>query len=223
LAKTLTLRFSRSEETPLIETADAIKTPAVDLRAHTYGTFEGGDDSKWRRKLKETQIPKVFTKRVIVLIIALGIFTYHSMTFDHLMPIFFEDERRSFSTLEMAESATGINPFFFPGGLGLSVQQVGFIMMINGAIALFVQAVCIFSMSLRNGAIANPTFSRWSFLSHPKSSESTDYSSSFRSYTQSPTSSCHISSIYLPPTSISEFTPASRSATFSRYRHIRCC
>jgi hypothetical protein len=129
-------------------TADAIKTPAVDLRAHTYGTFEGSDDSKWRRNLNKTQAPKVFTKRVIVLIVALGIFTYHSMTFDHLMPIFFEDERRGFSSMvKMAEPTLGINPFFFPGGLGLSVQQVGFIMMVNGAIALFVQAVCIFSMS----------------------------------------------------------------------------
>lgn len=139
---------SRSEETPLMATADAIKTPAVDLRAHTYGTFEGSDDSKWRRNLNKTQAPKVFTKRVIVLIVALGIFTYHSMTFDHLMPIFFEDERRGFSSMvKMAEPTLGINPFFFPGGLGLSVQQVGFIMMVNGAIALFVQAVCIFSMS----------------------------------------------------------------------------
>lgn len=31
--------------------------------------------------------------------------------------------------------------FYFPGGLGLSVQSVGLIMAVNGAIALFVQAV----------------------------------------------------------------------------------
>lgn len=33
------------------------------------------------------------------------------------------------------------NPFYSPGGLGLSMQTVGMIMAVNGVIALFVQAV----------------------------------------------------------------------------------
>jgi hypothetical protein len=126
-----------SDETPLIATSDAIKTPAVDLRAETYGTFEGSDDSKWRHAHTKTPLPKVFTKRVIALIIALGIFTYHSMTYDHLLPIFLEDKRNeTFSAFSQS-----MNPFSSAGGLGLSVQNVGVIMSGNGIIALFVQAV----------------------------------------------------------------------------------
>jgi MFS family permease len=132
-----------SDETPLVATADAIKKPAVDLRSESYGTFEGSDDSAWRRAVEKTKSPKVFTKRVVALIIALGIFTYHSMTYDHLLPIFLEDERGdSLASMSVfAQSTVEINPFHSPGGLGLSIQKVGLIMSINGIIALFVQAV----------------------------------------------------------------------------------
>ena len=132
-----------SDETPLVATADAVKTPAVDLRSHQYGTFAGSDDSTWRHATQKTIQPKIFTKRVVALIIALGIFTYHSMTFDHLLPIFLEDERgEPLSSISVfSRAAVGFNPFFSPGGLGLSVQKVGAIMSINGIIALFVQAV----------------------------------------------------------------------------------
>lgn len=129
-----------SDETPLVATADAIKTPAVDLRAETYGTFEGSDDSKWRHAQTKTK-PKIFTKQVISLIIAMGLFTYHSMTYDHLLPIFLEDDRGEFSIFSFSQASIGINPFFSPGGLGMSMQQVGAIMSINGVIALFVQVL----------------------------------------------------------------------------------
>ncbi|TAQ86570.1 hypothetical protein B7494_g5105 [Chlorociboria aeruginascens] len=132
-----------SDQTPLIATADAIKSPAVDLRAETYGTFEGSDDSKWRAAITKTSPPKIFTKTVIGLIVAMGIFTYHSMTFDHLLPIFLEDDRvtpiSSMSVLSRA--VTGLNPFYSPGGLGLSIHTVGMIMSADGLIALFVQVV----------------------------------------------------------------------------------
>jgi hypothetical protein len=128
-----------SDETPLVATADAIKTPAVDLRADTYGTFEGSDDSEWRHAQTKAK-PKIFTRQVVALIIAMGIFTYHSMTYDHLLPIFLEDDRgEPFSALSQAFS--GVSPFFSPGGLGMSMQQVGAIMSINGVIALLIQAV----------------------------------------------------------------------------------
>lgn len=131
-----------SEETPLVATADAIKTPAVDLRAETYGTFEGSDDSRWRHAHEKTQ-PQIFTRQVIAIIFALGIFAYHSMTYDHLLPIFLEDERRAplVSLPALSQASTGASPFSSPGGLGLSMQKVGAIMSINGVIALFVQAV----------------------------------------------------------------------------------
>jgi hypothetical protein len=127
-----------SDTTPLIATADALKTPAVDLRAETYGTFEGSDDSIWRHTQTKTTPPKIFTKSVITLIIAMGLFTYHSMTYDHLLPIFLEDER---GVMSVAAATTSFNPLFSPGGLGLSVQKVGVVMSIDGLIALFIQAV----------------------------------------------------------------------------------
>ncbi|TEY57733.1 hypothetical protein BOTCAL_0206g00030 [Botryotinia calthae] len=125
-----------SEETPLMATADAIKIPAVDLRAETYGTFEGSDDSEWRNTPTKFPPPQIFNKNVVALIIALGIFTYHSMTYDHLLPIFLEDTKGPRESISIMTSE-----FMMPGGLGLSVQEVGVIMSINGIIALFVQAV----------------------------------------------------------------------------------
>lgn len=115
-----------SDETPLVGTADACKTPAVDLRADTYGTFEGSDDTTWRRAIEKSHPPKVFTKRVVALIVALGIFTYHSMTYDHLLPIFLEDARGKTNISVLAQAAIS-NPFSSSGGLGLSIQEVGFI------------------------------------------------------------------------------------------------
>jgi hypothetical protein len=131
-----------SDQTPLVATADAIKKPPVDLRADAYGTFDGSDDSKWRHAQTKKE-PKIFTKQVVELIIAMGIFTYHSMTYDHLLPIFLEDPRgEPYATLfAHAKPYPRFSPFFSPGGLGLSMQKVGVIMSINGVIALFVQAV----------------------------------------------------------------------------------
>lgn len=80
---------------------------------------------------------KVWNKRVVGFIIALSIFTYHSMTYDHLMPIFFEDERR----IDNDRVTSLLSVFNSAGGLGLSLRDVGMIMAVNGVIALFVQAV----------------------------------------------------------------------------------
>ncbi|TWU76471.1 hypothetical protein ED733_007223 [Metarhizium rileyi] len=132
-----------SEETPLIETSDAMKRPAIDLRAETYGTLRGSngeDDSVGvpgaYTHEKSGLMNKVWNKRVVGFIIALSIFTYHSMTYDHLMPIFFEDER------SINNSTAGFSAIFSSsGGLGLSLRDVGMIMAVNGCIALFVQAV----------------------------------------------------------------------------------
>ncbi|RDA82936.1 hypothetical protein CP532_0385 [Ophiocordyceps camponoti-leonardi (nom. inval.)] len=128
-----------TEETPLIETSDAMKRPAVDLRAETYGTMrsingEAFQDEVAAMRVEKTQsIAPIWNKRVIGFIIALSIFTYHSMTYDHLMPIFFEDDRTSM--------VSAVSPLKFSGGLGLTLRDVGGIMAVNGAIALFVQAV----------------------------------------------------------------------------------
>jgi hypothetical protein len=77
----------------------------------------------------------------MALVVALSIFTYHSMTYDHLLPIFFEDKRALARSLEMFGTASAAGPLYSPGGLGLSLRAVGMIMAVNGVIALFVQAV----------------------------------------------------------------------------------
>ncbi|KAG6046773.1 hypothetical protein E4U39_001050 [Claviceps sp. Clav50 group G5] len=134
-----------SEETPLIETSDALKRPAVDLRAETYGTLRnsnGEHESELSSEIATREkigsiSSKVWNKRVVGFIIALSIFTYHSMTYDHLMPIFFEDGRRVVGD----RAASLLSVFNSSGGLGLSLRDVGMIMAVNGVIALFVQAV----------------------------------------------------------------------------------
>ncbi|KAI0014372.1 MFS general substrate transporter [Xylariaceae sp. FL0662B] len=129
-----------SDETPLIETSDAIKQPAVDLRSETYGTFRNRSSVESSRDTQCAKEPEVsysiFSKRIMALVISLSIFTYHSMTYDHLLPIFFEDDKAPVGSI-----FSSFDPLYSPGGLGLSVQSVGLIMAINGAIALFVQAV----------------------------------------------------------------------------------
>ncbi|KAF2280107.1 MFS general substrate transporter [Westerdykella ornata] len=115
-----------------------------------YGTFDQVSterDQTWRVTSNGTWVnetksndndnntsEKAITRPVVMFVVALGIFTYHSMTYDHLLPIFLQDKRAD----DISSFATS-NPF--AGGLGLSIQDVGIIMSVNGIIALFVQAV----------------------------------------------------------------------------------
>ncbi|OJD16508.1 hypothetical protein AJ78_03321 [Emergomyces pasteurianus Ep9510] len=129
----------------VVATVGSTAHASADLRAKSYGTFNDVDmhqDDEWdvkpdgkSYKASTEKEAKVFTYRVTMLVIALGIFTYHSMTYDHLLPIFLQDER-SGTTSTVAKSVLNI-----PGGLGLSVQTVGIIMAVNGVIALLIQAI----------------------------------------------------------------------------------
>jgi hypothetical protein len=137
-----------AEHTPIITAAGANADPGVDLRQDSYGTFNEVDihkDKHWivsadgsLRPAPYTEQPssKAFTWKVSMLVVALGLFTYHTMCYDHLLPIFLQDERvDDFSTLAAP------SPFSISGGLGLSMKTVGLIMSVNGIIALFIQAV----------------------------------------------------------------------------------
>ncbi len=75
----------------------------------------------------------------MAVVLSLSIYTYHSMTYDHLLPIFFEDDRAPGPSL----GGTSAMQIFLSssGGLGLSLRAVGMVMAVNGAIALFIQAV----------------------------------------------------------------------------------
>jgi hypothetical protein len=61
------------------------------------------------------------------------------MTYDHLMPIFFQDKRY----LSVSEDTDNpiISLFKMSGGLGFSTKEVGIIMSVNGIIALLVQGI----------------------------------------------------------------------------------
>ncbi|KAF2771520.1 MFS general substrate transporter, partial [Teratosphaeria nubilosa] len=144
--------------TPAPAAQGTTMTPAVNLtQAESYGTFnnvsEDATEEEWLVRPDGTSRPqsirskdseKAFTKPIVLLMVALGIFTYHSMTYDHLMPIFFQDERRPLHSENFAAMTTGTlgsQYGSFAGGLGISVQQCGIILAVNGVIALFVQAV----------------------------------------------------------------------------------
>ena len=139
-----------AEQTPMITAAGANADPSIDLRQDSYGTFNEVDvphNDEWRLNADGTSRPpsinekstpmtsKWFTWKVGMLTLALGIFTYHSMCYDSLLPIFFQDDRVNDVTVASA------NLLHVPGGLGLSTKQVGIIMAINGVIALLIQAV----------------------------------------------------------------------------------
>jgi len=131
-------------KTPLMATAGAMENAPVDLRRDTYGTFNAVVEVENLRRPINSRTSSVlsvprglaFTPRVYMLTLALGIFTYHSMTYDHLLPIYLQDEREDKNEIFAAPI-----PDAFAGGLGLSTQQVGVIMLFNGLIALFVQGI----------------------------------------------------------------------------------
>ena len=133
--------------TSLMATSGAVADSGVDLRADSYGTFNQVDiqtEEKWivnsdgssRPPSVSSQVrEKIFTRPVVMLVVALGIFTYHSMTYDHLLPIFLEDD------VVKGPSGHASGALNVPGGLGLTAQQVGVIMFFNGWIALCIQGI----------------------------------------------------------------------------------
>lgn len=136
-----------TEQTPMIAAAGANADPGIDLRQDSYGTFNEVDlqrHEQWQIRADGTSRPpslseklceKWLTKKIVMLTVSLGLFTCHSMCYDHLLPIFFQD--KSVDDI----SILGASPVDIPGGLGLGIQTVGIIMAVNGFIALFVQAV----------------------------------------------------------------------------------
>lgn len=119
---------------PLLTTSHTSNNPSIHFQSDEYGTFNPIEIRLVEKEDSSNQ--KTFNSRIIMLIIALGIFTWHSMAYDNLIPIFFQDHRR---TADLA--AQTLDSSTLRGGLGLSVYDVGLIMFINGFIALFIQAV----------------------------------------------------------------------------------
>lgn len=141
-------RQSISTGRPLFPAQPTSTGAGANIEHESYGTFahveESAIEEDWNVKADGTSrapsvSEKTFTKRVILLTVALGIFTYHSMTYDHLLPIFFQDERVPPDGTHMMESND--QPGSLAGGLGLSTKDVGVIMTVQGLIALFIQGV----------------------------------------------------------------------------------
>lgn len=142
-------RRESTAQTPLFATAGSTAHAHADLTHESYGTFNAvnghqeqsitvrpsGRPTMRRADTQYSPISTIFSRRVLMLVTALGIFTYHSMTYDNLLPIFLQDSREGddLSTLSTSD--------VLAGGIGLSTQQVGIIMAVNGLIALFIQGV----------------------------------------------------------------------------------
>jgi len=142
----------RRESFAIIPAQPTSLMPAANITQESYGTFnaieEEPEDEDWKdnqstpngsRPASTNDGSIALTRRVVMITIALGIFTYHSMTYDHLLPIFFQDERVPPDHQHMLK-----NEFVqgsLAGGLGLSTQDVGVVMTVQGLIALFIQAV----------------------------------------------------------------------------------
>lgn len=129
---------------PLLATAGDTANLSADLRAESYGTFNQvhlHEENGWSvfaggtKCESGTREQTAFTRQVIMLIVALAIFTYHSMTYDHLLPIFLQDKNTR------GTPGVGSSDFSIPGGLGLSTRTVGLIMSTDGVIALIIQSL----------------------------------------------------------------------------------
>lgn len=131
-------------QTPLLPTQGATADAATNIAAESYGTFNTVDihhEEEWRVKSNGDWIDspangKPFNMNVIIFVVALGTFTYHSMTYDHLLPIFLQDKRADGDMNASELSSAGLS-----GGLGIPIQNVGVILSINGVIQLAIQAI----------------------------------------------------------------------------------
>lgn len=136
-----------TETTPMISAGTSSMAPPVDIRRESFGTFNSvavplhdewtvnPDGSSCTISLSEKSADKWFTYKIAMLVAALGIYTYHSMCYDHLLPIFLQDDRANDVTVFTSGN------FRIEGGLGLPTKTVGLIMSVNGMIALLIQAV----------------------------------------------------------------------------------
>ena len=147
----ITEHHTIAEQTPMVTAAGVNADPGIDLRQESYGTFNEVDMPQkegWSTNADGTRRPPSFTERstprekwftwqVAMLTVALGIFTYHSMCYDHLLPIFYQDPRAG----DPEFTTSSVNLLHVEGGLGLSTNNVGVIMAVNGLIALAIQAI----------------------------------------------------------------------------------
>lgn len=137
-----------TETTPIFSVSNSGTEPSFDLRRDSFGTFndvEVPTHDEWtvrpaispRSSMSDQTVNKWFTWRIAMLVTALGIYTYHAMCYEHLLPIFLQDKHHQEINIFVDNGSL----FHIQGGLGLETKTVGLIMSVNGIIALFIQAV----------------------------------------------------------------------------------
>jgi MFS family permease len=151
----------QTDSTPLVAGArDSAETDVNLQGGHRYGTFDGADGYQEEQayspasrgsplpSICEKLRPSPFTTQVSMLIIAMGIFCYHAMTYDHLLPIFLQQTKTGEisglatpSLTVASSSSTTTSLFHMPGGLGLSRHRTGMVLFTDGFIALFIQGI----------------------------------------------------------------------------------
>ncbi|KAF4456965.1 hypothetical protein F53441_980 [Fusarium austroafricanum] len=133
-----------NEETPLIISSN--NRMATEVAPEAYGSIETSENTRnsteeWdalRSEDEKKAAPhiNIWNRRVVGFIIALSIFTFHSMCFDNLFVIYLEENR--VNVVEMLKRGS-IFPLYSPGGLGMTPRDVGMILAVDGGIALFIQ------------------------------------------------------------------------------------
>jgi len=131
-----------SDHRPLLTNIGATDQAPADITRNQYSTFNTVEVGQVERSADITQ--KAFNQRVVMLVLALGIFTFSSMMFDNLIPVFFQDRR---GDPDLAISSTSSEAM--AGGLGMSTSDVGVIMMVQGIFALLIQAF-IFPLAVQH-------------------------------------------------------------------------
>jgi hypothetical protein len=153
LEETLTVKETPKNTDDVSATSTLIDTLEDELlvethsNAKSYGTLVRvnlEDGTSLPKAAPETSIngsslvedpPNIFSKRVIMLVLGLGIYLFHTMAYDHLLPIFLQDKRYPDATTQ------SLPVFSIPGGLDMTIKDVGIIMSGNGIIALAMQGI----------------------------------------------------------------------------------
>ncbi|KIW10539.1 hypothetical protein PV08_11503 [Exophiala spinifera] len=107
--------YRTNEHTPLLKSTSA---EAVDLELTLLMEKE------------QLGTVKKYNKHVVLIILGYAILAYHSVSFDALIPTFLSEERMQ---------TPPMLPFKFSGGFGLSTQEIGVILAVEGVYTMFAQ------------------------------------------------------------------------------------
>jgi MFS family permease len=93
----------------------------------------------------QPQTTKIFTKPVVMNIVAYGILAFHTMTFDQLFPVFLSTAPPKHPVLSL--------PFKFVDGFGMETKTIGVIMAVQGIYSLFSNYFIVAPITRRLGSL----------------------------------------------------------------------